>query len=44
MDLEQVTVDGVQNHHWTLEGGMVVPLHILYTGGKHHRIWLEEVV
>jgi Xaa-Pro aminopeptidase len=44
MELEQFDVDGVPNHDWQLEANMVVPLHILYPGDEHHRIWIEEVV
>ncbi len=44
MDLEQTTADGKPNGDWTLEEGMVVPLHVLYPGDEHHRMWLEEVV
>ena len=44
MELEQFGVDGVPNHDWQLEANMVVPLHILYPGDEHHRIWIEEVV
>jgi Xaa-Pro aminopeptidase len=43
MDLEQTTADGSPNSDWTLEEGMVVPLHVLYPGDEHHRMWLEEV-
>lgn len=44
MDLEQTTADGKPNGDWTIEDGMVVPLHLLYAGGEHERLWLEEVV
>ena len=44
MELEQFGIDGVPNHDWQLEANMVVPLHILYPGDEHHRIWIEEVV
>ena len=44
MELEQLDADGVPNHDWQLEANMVVPLHILYPGDEHHRIWIEEVV
>ena len=37
-DVEQGTAD------WRLEGGMVVPLHMVYPGGETTRAWLEEVV
>ena len=43
MDLEQTTAQGQPNADWTLEADMVVPLHILYPGDEHHRIWVEEV-
>jgi Xaa-Pro dipeptidase len=44
MDIEQATADGRPNGDWTLEDGMVVPVHLLYPGGEHERFWLEEVV
>ena len=44
MDLEQTTADGKPNGDWTLEEGMVVPLHLLVPGGERERYWLEEVV
>jgi Xaa-Pro dipeptidase len=44
MDLEQATADGRPNLDWTLEDGMVAPVHLLYPGGEHERMWLEEVV
>ena len=44
MELEQFGADGVPNYDWRLEANMVVPLHILYPGDEHHRIWIEEVV
>jgi len=44
MDLEQTTADGKPNVDWTLEEGMVAPMHLLYPGGEHRRWWLEEVV
>ena len=44
MDIEQRTADGKPNTDWTLEDGMVVPVHLLYPGGEHERFWLEEVV
>ena len=43
MDLEQTTADGTPNGDWSLEEGMVVPMHLLYPGGERERIWLEEV-
>jgi Xaa-Pro aminopeptidase len=44
MDIEIKTADGRPNVDWLLEDGMVVPVHLLYPGGEHERIWLEEVV
>jgi Xaa-Pro dipeptidase len=44
MDIEQRTADGKANGDWTLEKGMVVPLHLLVPGGARERYWLEEVV
>jgi Xaa-Pro aminopeptidase len=44
MDIEIRTADGKPNVDWVLEDGMVVPVHLLYPGGEHERIWLEEVV
>jgi len=44
MDLEQRTAEGGANADWTLEKGMVVPLHLLVPGGERERYWLEEVV
>ena len=35
MDIEQRTADGKPNGDWVLEGGMVVPVHLLYPGGEH---------
>ena len=43
MDIEINRADGVANHDWALEEGMVVPLHLLYPGGENERLWLEEV-
>ena len=43
MDLEQRTAEGKSNGDWTLEKGMVVPLHLLVPGGERERYWLEEV-
>jgi len=42
-DMEQTLADGTANVDWTLEEGMVVPLHLLYPGDARHRVWLEEV-
>jgi Xaa-Pro dipeptidase len=44
MDIEQRTADGAPNADWALEDGMVAPVHLLYPGGEHERMWLEEVV
>lgn len=44
MDIEQTLVDGTPNGDWVLEENMVAPVHLLYPGGEHERIWLEEVV
>ena len=44
MDVEQNTADGRANTDWMLEADMVAPVHLLYPGGEHERIWLEEVV
>jgi Xaa-Pro aminopeptidase len=44
MDIEQRTADGTPNGDWTLEAGMVAPMHLLYPGGERERWWVEEVV
>ncbi len=44
MDIETTTADGKANGDWMLQDGMVVPLHLLYPGTAHERLWLEEVV
>ena len=44
MDIEQTLADGRANGDWVLEENMVAPVHLLYPGGEHERIWLEEVV
>jgi Xaa-Pro dipeptidase len=44
MDLEQFTADGAANADWMLEENMVVPLHVLYPGEEHERMWVEDVV
>jgi Xaa-Pro aminopeptidase len=44
MDIEQTLADGRPNGDWVLLENMVVPVHLLYPGGEHERIWLEEVV
>ena len=36
--------DGSPNGDWVLEENMVAPVHLLYPGGEHERVWLEEVV
>ena len=44
MDIEWTRADGTPNTDWTLEDGMVVPFHLLYPGGEHERMYVEEVV
>jgi Xaa-Pro dipeptidase len=44
MDIEQTLADGSPNADWVLEENMVAPVHLLYPGGAHERVWLEEVV
>ena len=44
MDIEQTLADGSANGDWVLEENMVAPVHLLYPGGEHERVWLEEVV
>jgi Xaa-Pro dipeptidase len=44
MDIEQTRADGSPNGDWVLEENMVTPVHLLYPGGQHERVWLEEVV
>lgn len=44
MDIEQTTADGRPNGDWSLEAGMVAPMHLLYPGGERERWWVEEVV
>jgi Xaa-Pro aminopeptidase len=44
MDIEQRTADGKPNGDWTLEAGMVAPMHLLHPGGERERWWVEEVV
>jgi Xaa-Pro aminopeptidase len=44
MDVEQTTAEGRTNTDWMLEEDMVAPVHLLYPGGEHERMWLEEVV
>jgi Xaa-Pro aminopeptidase len=44
MDIEQTTADGRPNTDWILEDGMVAPFHLLYPGGEHERLYLEDVI
>lgn len=44
MDIEQTTAAGRPNGDWTLEEGMVAPMHLLCPGGERERWWVEEVV
>jgi Xaa-Pro dipeptidase len=44
MDIEQSTADGRPNTDWVLEDGMVAPFHLLYPGGEHERMYLEDVI
>ena len=45
MELELMTSDGdVPGGNWTLEEGMVAPVHLLYPGSEFNRSWCEEVV
>jgi Xaa-Pro dipeptidase len=44
MDIEQTTADGRPNADWVLEDGMVAPFHLLYPGGEHERMYLEDVI
>ena len=45
MELELMTSDGkAHGGNWTLEEGMVAPVHLLYPGGQFDRSWCEEVV
>lgn len=44
MELELMTADGAApGGNWTLEEGMVAPMHLLYPGSDHDRSWCEEV-
>lgn len=44
MELELMTADGAApGGNWTLEEGMVAPIHLLYSGSDHDRSWCEEV-
>ena len=45
MELELMTPGGqARGGNWTLEEGMVAPIHLLYPGGQFDRSWCEEVV
>ena len=45
MELELMTADGEKpGGNWTLEEGMVAPIHLLYPGSESDRSWCEEVV
>ncbi|MEM7024463.1 MAG: M24 family metallopeptidase [Pseudomonadota bacterium] len=44
MDIEQTKADGKPNTDWTIEEGMVVPFHLLYPGGEHERMYVEDVI
>lgn len=44
MDIEITKADGQSNANWMLEENMVAPVHLLYPGGEHERIWLEDVI
>ena len=44
MDLELKLADGTPNTDWMLEEGMVVPFHLLYPGGEHERMYVEDVI
>jgi len=44
MDIEQRLADGSPNTDWVLEDGMVVPFHLLYPGGAHERMYVEDVI
>jgi Xaa-Pro dipeptidase len=44
MDVEITTATGEPNADWRLEENMIAPVHLLYPGGEHERIWLEEVI
>ncbi|MEM9441040.1 MAG: M24 family metallopeptidase [Pseudomonadota bacterium] len=44
MDVELTTADGQPNGDWMLEENMMAPVHLLYPGGEHERIWLEDVI
>ena len=45
MELELMTAAREKpGGNWTLEEGMVAPIHLLYPGSEHNRSWCEEVV
>lgn len=45
MELELMTSEGDKpGGNWTLEEGMVAPIHLLYPGSEFDRSWCEEVV
>jgi len=44
MDVEITRADGQSNSDWVLEDNMMAPVHLLYPGGEHERIWLEDVI
>jgi Xaa-Pro aminopeptidase len=45
MELELLRSDGqTPAGNWTLEAGMVAPIHLLYPGSEFDRSWFEEVV
>jgi Xaa-Pro aminopeptidase len=44
MDIELKLADGTPNIDWVLEEGMVVPFHLLYPGGEHERMYVEDVI
>jgi len=45
MELELMTADGeTPGGNWTLEEGMVAPIHLLYPGSQFDRSWCEEVI
>ena len=43
-EIEITTADGQSNADWMLEENMMAPVHLLYPGGEHERIWLEDVI
>ncbi|MGH1477956.1 MAG: M24 family metallopeptidase [Geminicoccales bacterium] len=44
MDVELTRADGQSNADWMLEENMMAPVHLLYPGSEHERIWLEDVI